>query len=122
MKHRVKPEIKYPLVRLPQSEIDFAGEIAHIFKTEYNGKPVYVISLDEELNCELKVIQPEAKSDLEARIEALEKEVYKTSKSEHKENKESGPADIQTQDLLRVKRSIAIYSVPSNSLPCVYLV
>lgn len=44
-------------------------------------------------------VQPEAKSDIEARIEALEKEVYKTSKSE----KESGPAEIQTQDLRRVK-------------------
>jgi hypothetical protein len=85
MKHRVKPEITYPLVRFPQSEVDLAGEIAHIFKAEYNGKPVYVISLDEELNCELKVTQPEAKSDLEARIEALEKEVYKTSKSENKD-------------------------------------
>ncbi|WP_156161033.1 MULTISPECIES: hypothetical protein [unclassified Methanosarcina] len=47
---------------------------------------VYVIALEEELNFELKVAQPEEKSDLEARIEALEKEVYKTSKSEKKED------------------------------------
>ena len=63
---------------------------------------VYVIALEEELNFELKVSQPEAKSDLEARVEALEKEVYKTSKSE-KELKKSGPAEIRTQDLRRVK-------------------
>ena len=86
IKHKAKPEITYPLVRLPQSEVDFAGETAHIFKTEYNGKPVYVISLDEELNCELKVAQPEVKSDFEARLEALEKEVYKDSNPENKEN------------------------------------
>jgi chaperonin cofactor prefoldin len=43
---------------------------------------VYVIALEEELNFELKVSQPEEKSDLEARVEALENEVYKTSKSE----------------------------------------
>ncbi len=103
MKHRVKPEITYPLVRLPQSEIDFAGEVAHIFKTEYNGKPVYLISLDEEFNGEIKVTQPEAKSDLEARIEALEKEVYKASKSEKEVETESGPAEIRTQDPRRVK-------------------
>jgi hypothetical protein len=42
---------------------------------------VYVISLDEEFNGELKVAQPEEKSDLEARVEALEKEVFKASKS-----------------------------------------
>ncbi|KKH46538.1 hypothetical protein [Methanosarcina sp. 1.H.A.2.2] len=60
---------------------------------------VYVIALEEELNFELKVSQPEAKSDLEARIEALEKEVYKTSKSENNEETESGPAAIRTPDL-----------------------
>ena len=103
IKHKAKPEIAYPLLRLPQSEINFAGETAHIFKTEYNGKPVYVITLEEELNCELKVVQPEEKSDLEARVEALEKEVYKTSKSKNKEIKKSGPAEIRTQDLRRVK-------------------
>ncbi len=43
------------------------------------------------------------KYDLEARIEALEKEVYKTSKLENKENKENGPAEIRTQDPRRVK-------------------
>ena len=62
-----------------------AGDTAYIFKTEYNGKCVYVISLDEELSCELKVAQPDVRSDLETRIEALEKEVYKNSKSENKE-------------------------------------
>jgi hypothetical protein len=41
---------------------------------------VYVISLDEEFNSELKVVQPESKSDLELRIEALEIEVFKASK------------------------------------------
>jgi hypothetical protein len=66
---------------LPQSEINVAGETAYVFKTEYNGKPLYLISLDEEFNGELKVVQLESKSDLEVRIEALEKEVFKTSKS-----------------------------------------
>ena len=45
IKKQAKPEFTYPLVRLPQSEINLAGEIAYIFKTEYNGKPVYVIAL-----------------------------------------------------------------------------
>ncbi|MGB9938431.1 hypothetical protein [Methanosarcina sp.] len=103
MKHKVKPEITYPLVKLPQSEIDFAGETAHIFKTKYNGKPVYVIALEEELNCELKVTQPETKPDLEARLEALEKKLSTHLESENKDNNESGSAEIRTQDLRRVK-------------------
>ena len=103
MKHRVKPEITYPLIRLPQSEVNLAGEIAHIFKTEYNGKPVYVIALEEELNCELKVTQPEKKSDLELRVETLEKKLNKHLESENKEKKVNGPAEIRTQDPRRVK-------------------
>jgi hypothetical protein len=99
IKHKAKPDITYPLIRLPQSEVNFAGETAYVFKTEYNGKPVYVISLDEEFNGELKVVQTESKSDLELRIEALEKEVFKASKSKN----DSGPAEIRTQDLRRVK-------------------
>lgn len=84
-KQQAKPEISYPLIRLPQSEINVAGETAYIFKTEYNGKPLYLISLDEEFNGEIKVVQPEVKSDLEARVEALEKEVYNISKLEIKQ-------------------------------------
>jgi hypothetical protein len=85
---------------LSQSEVNIAGETAYVFKTDYNGKPVYVISLDEEFNGELKVVQPESKSDLELRLEALEKEVFKTSTSE---KEFSGPAEIRTQDPRRVK-------------------
>src|SRR5512145_2350642 len=97
-KLRAKPERSYTLIRLPQSELDHVGETAHIFKTEYNGKPMYVISLDEEFDGKISVVQPEIKSDLEARVEALEKEVYKTSKSEKKDKELSGPAEIRTQD------------------------
>lgn len=52
MKHKIKPQIIYPLVRLQQSEVDLAGETAYVFKTEHNGKPVYVIILKEKFNCE----------------------------------------------------------------------
>jgi hypothetical protein len=102
-KQQAKPEFIYPLVRLPQSEVNLAGEIAHIFKTEYNGKPVYIVSLDEEFNGELKVVQPDTKSDLELRVEQLEKQLNKHLELENKEEKKSGPAEIRTQDLRRVK-------------------
>jgi hypothetical protein len=103
IKHKAKPEITYPLVRLPQSEVNVAGETAYVFKTEFNGKPVYVISLEEEFNGELEVVQPEAKSNLEARIEALEKKLSTLIESKNKDEKGSGPAEIRTQDPRRVK-------------------
>ena len=48
-------------------------------------------------------MQPEVKSNLEARIEALENKLYMLLESEKKEDKSSGPAEIRTQDLRRVK-------------------
>jgi hypothetical protein len=57
------------LIRLPQSEVDLAGEVTHIFKTEYKSKPVYILSLDEEFDGEIKVTQQERKSGLELRVE-----------------------------------------------------
>jgi hypothetical protein len=64
---------------------------------------VYVISLEEELNCELKVVQPKIKSDLEVRVEQLEKKLNMLLESQNKEEIVSGPAEIRTQDLRRVK-------------------
>ena len=53
----------------------------------YNGKPLYIISLDEEFDGDIKVTQPETKSDLEARVEALEKELYTFLESENNDKK-----------------------------------
>ena len=83
-KQKAKPEIVYPLIRLPQSEMSVAGETAFVFKTEHNGKPVYLISFDEEFNGEIKVIQPEVESDLETRVKQLEKKAYSDSELEKK--------------------------------------
>ena len=54
-------------------------------KLNTTGKPVYVISLDEEFSGEFKVVKPELKSDLQARVESLKKKVFKASKSKIKE-------------------------------------
>ena len=61
------------------------------------------INEKEEFNAELKVTQPEAKSDLEIRLEALENKLYKHLELENIAKNKSGPAEIRTQDLRRVK-------------------
>jgi len=48
------------------------------FKADFKRSLLSLIMMLRVLN----IVQPEVKSDLEARIEALEKEVYKISKSE----------------------------------------
>ena len=97
--HRAKPQIIYPLIRLPKSEASIAGEHAYIFKTECNGKPLYVISLDENFDGYLKVIQPPEQTSLEARVEALEKQLALMQRSMPEAVIEcSGPAEIQNPD------------------------
>ena len=90
-------------IRLPQSQAHITGEVAYVFKTEYNGKPLYVASLDKDFDGNIKVVQPDEKSDLELRVEALEKKVYKDSNLEKECLEKNGPAETRTQDLRRVK-------------------
>ncbi len=102
--HKSKPEITYSLVRLPKSETAILGEIVHIFKTEYNGKPVYVMSLDEEFDGELEVIKPLSNTSLESRVLSLEKQLSLLQKSISEELEfRSGPGEVRTPDLRRVK-------------------
>ncbi len=102
--HKAKPEITYSLVRLPKSETEIAGKNVHIFKTDYNGKPVYVISLDEDFDGELQVTQPMYNNTLESRVESLEKQLKLLQESiSGKSESLSGPGEIRTPDLRRVK-------------------
>ena len=77
---RPKKNIEYPLLRLPQSHADLVGETAHIFKIENNGKPLFVISLDEDFTPALEVIQPT--SDIESRLKSVEKQLLALQKSQ----------------------------------------
>ncbi|AKB53409.1 hypothetical protein MSBRM_0411 [Methanosarcina barkeri MS] len=65
------------------------------------GKPLYIISLDEEFYGKINVIQPKEISDLEAKVEQMEKTLCVLRI--RKKNKISGPAGIRIQDLRRVK-------------------
>jgi hypothetical protein len=54
-------------------------------------------------NSVTNLIRNKEKSNPEARIEALEKKLNKHLESENKYNKRSGPAEIRTHDLRRLK-------------------
>ncbi len=72
-KLRPKKNIEYPLIRLPQSHSYLAGETAYIFEIENNGKPLFVLSLDENFDGNFEVIQPVQNPDIESRLESIEK-------------------------------------------------
>ncbi|WP_406660584.1 integrase [Methanolobus sp. ZRKC3] len=93
---------------MPQSYAALIGDNAHVFETEYNGKPLFLVSLDEDIDENL-VVQPAAQATLESRFEAVEKQLslLQKSLSEESQNKSNGPAESRTPDLRRVKVSVA---------------
>jgi hypothetical protein len=111
-----KPNLTYPLIRLPQRYKTVIGKTAHIYESSDEGQTNIVLVFDESENKE-KVIQPvikrNAESDFSARIEILEEEIRELrtliEKEVHFSNNiqnKSGPTEIRTQDLRRVKTRI----------------
>ena len=66
-----KPNIHYPLLRLPQSSVDTIGEMASIYETEHEGNRAFLIVLDEDY-CNKRVIQKNYTTNLEKRVSELE--------------------------------------------------
>ena len=72
-----KPNLTYPLIRLPQGYKAIIGKYAHIYESWEENQKAIIVVFDEIENKE-KVIQPVIKqnveSDFSARIEVLEEE------------------------------------------------
>ena len=42
-----KPNIRYPLLRLPQAFNNFVGVTTHIFETDHEGKQAFIVVFDK---------------------------------------------------------------------------
>ncbi len=77
-----KPNLTYPLIRLPQRYENVIGKAAHIYESSEEGQKSIILVFDEaeskEIENKEKVIQPiikqNAESDFSARISVLEEE------------------------------------------------
>ncbi len=76
-KVRPKPNITYPLLRLPQHCSDFIGETEHIFETEQEGNKAFLIVFEDGEKAKSKVIQPSYITNIESRLSALESKIDK---------------------------------------------
>jgi len=47
-----KPNISYPLIRLPQAFNDFIGKTTNVFETENEGKQAFLVVLDKNSEAE----------------------------------------------------------------------
>ncbi|MEZ5333752.1 MAG: hypothetical protein R2741_00155 [Methanolobus sp.] len=72
--HKPKANISYPMIRLPQSYSEIVGETAHVYEIVSNGKTMFLISFDENID-ENIVVQPAAQSALESRLKRIENEL-----------------------------------------------
>ena len=112
-----KPDISYPLIRLPQQYKHLIGETAQIFMTDYEGKGGFLILLEEREN-DSKVVKQSLETRIESRvsvlessIEAIESKIDKLIElnfqnnelSNNKSLKNDGLDRIRTGDLRRVK-------------------
>ena len=113
-----KPDVAYPLIRLPQTYKTFIGKTAHIYESSEEGQKAIVLVFDEAESKETEnkgtVIQPvikqNAESDFSARIEVLEEEIRQLRTLIEKEarltsniKKTDGLGRIRIGDLRRVK-------------------
>ena len=90
-----KPNISYPLLRLPQAFNDFIGKTTNVFETENEGKQAFLVVLDKNSEAEQAsfqvmqlVMQLEAvgirqntENCVEARLSALENGIKEIKQS-----------------------------------------
>ncbi len=105
-----KPDISYPLIRLPQKYTHLIGETAQIFITDYEDKKGFLILLEETGN-EGKVVKQSLETNLESHLKALVLKIdeilefiFKNRYSSIAEKpKNNGLGATRTPDLRRVK-------------------
>jgi len=69
-----KPEVSYPLIRLPQQYNHLIGETAQRCITNHDGKKGFLILL-EESESEGKVVKQSLETILESRLSSLESKI-----------------------------------------------
>ncbi len=105
-----KPDISYPLIRLPQQYKHLIGETAQIFMTDCEGRTGFLILLEERED-DSKVAKQSLETNIESRQSALESKIDKLVELNFQNNelleakspKKDGLDRIRTGDLRRVK-------------------
>ena len=70
-----KPNIVYPMVRLPQECADVIGNTATIYETEYDGRKAFLITIGQNEDTAATVMKPELQNSLEKRLSDVESKI-----------------------------------------------
>ncbi|MGZ7111022.1 MAG: hypothetical protein ACXVIU_06690 [Halobacteriota archaeon] len=108
--HSATPSHAYPVIRLPREFKALAGETARIYQTEHDSNLAFVITVDKPVD---KVCANQGRSQVEARLSALEKELSELKSSlllnesdSLQKTKNDGLGRIRIGGLRRVKARI----------------
>ena len=78
---RSKPNVKYPMIRLPQECSEIIGQRAHVYKTSHDGRPAFLVvpyiqeSAQVMAESKSKVSKLGLETDTESRLSKLESEI-----------------------------------------------
>jgi hypothetical protein len=75
-----KPNVKYPMIRLPQEYVQIIGQRAHIYKTDHDGQPAFLVVPYAEASAQSaasksRVSKPSLETEAESRLSALESQI-----------------------------------------------
>ena len=78
---RSKPNVKYPLIRLPQEYVQIIGQMAHVNKTDHDGQPAFLVvpytqeSAQSKAESKSRVSKPSLETDTKKRLSAIESQI-----------------------------------------------
>ncbi len=115
-KHKINERHTYPLIRLPETHLDLAGDTVHMYEGQYKGRRVFVLYPDEDFDGEVtqplrnsnesivqllkNITQSTDNSELESRVNVLEQKLESILEALELSG---GPDEIRTHDPRRVK-------------------
>ena len=100
--HSATASHAYPVIRLPREYAALAGEAAHIYQTEHEGKLAFFIAVDKSVG---KFCANLEQSQVEARLSTIESEIrdlksallLNKSSFEHENRKQKAEGEIRTR-------------------------
>jgi hypothetical protein len=75
-----KPNVKYPMIRLPQEYVEIIGQRAHVYKTDHDGQPAFLVvpyTQESARSAQLKskVSKLSLETDADSRLSAIESQI-----------------------------------------------
>jgi len=76
-----KPNVKYPMIRLPQEYAEIIGQRAHVYKTDQDGQPAFLVVPYTQESAQLtaeskpKVSKLSLETEAKSRLSALESQI-----------------------------------------------